>query len=70
VHAGGAASTTGEINETPMVTGAQIGDSGTGIHLVTIDRRTDPQAFRPPDQAKNVTAGRTAHQLQGSALRK
>ena len=31
---GGAASTTGEINRVPLVTGAQIGDSGTGIHLV------------------------------------
>src|SRR5450755_26165 len=31
---GGAASTTGEIGSFPMVTGAQIGDSGTGIHLV------------------------------------
>src|ERR1700752_3219420 len=30
---GGAASTTGEIDSVPLVTGAQIGDSGTGIHL-------------------------------------
>jgi formyl-CoA transferase len=31
---GGAASTTGQIGGVPSVTGAQIGDSGTGIHLV------------------------------------
>jgi formyl-CoA transferase len=31
---GGAASTTGEIDSVPLVTGAQIGDTGTGIHLV------------------------------------
>ena len=31
---GGSASPTGEIDGFPMVTGSQIGDSGTGIHLV------------------------------------
>ncbi len=31
--AGGAASTTGFVDSVPLVTGAQIGDSGTGLHL-------------------------------------
>ena len=30
---GGAASTTGELDGFPMVTGSQIGDSGTGLNL-------------------------------------
>ena len=32
--AGGSASTTGMMGEVPLVTGSQIGDSGTGMHLV------------------------------------
>ncbi|MBL4690010.1 MAG: formyl-CoA transferase, partial [Rhodospirillales bacterium] len=32
--AGGSASTTGMVGEVPLVTGSQIGDSGTGMHLV------------------------------------
>ncbi len=31
--AGGSASTTGDLDGLPMVTGSQIGDSGTGLHL-------------------------------------
>ena len=31
--AGGSASTTGALGDVPMVTGAQIGDRGTGLHL-------------------------------------
>ena len=31
--AGGSASTTGMLGDIPLVTGAQIGDSGTGLHL-------------------------------------
>lgn len=31
--AGGSASTTGMLGDVPLVTGAQIGDSGTGLHL-------------------------------------
>jgi formyl-CoA transferase len=30
---GGGASTTGEVDSVPLVSGAQIGDSGTGLHL-------------------------------------
>ena len=54
---GGAASTTGFPTDLPLVTGAQIGDSGTGLHLAlgivtALSRRTMRPArgrwSRPP----------------------
>ena len=51
---GGAASTTGQVGGVPTVTGAQIGDSGTGIHLVA---GILAALFHPAGAASNAPLG-------------
>ena len=69
--AGGAASTTGFREGPPLVTGAQIGDSGTGLHLafgITCALYPAP-AHRPRPEGAVRHAGRRAQSRAREAAR-